>query len=116
MISDKRIKKILAEAEKQRAICIKEKISTSWIDPDIEILTELLASRQTIETLQKKLDALEADIPLEQACKRIAELEEAIREFILIEGIKDYTPGYDVMYDMGLSLLKKTIGNIPRRT
>jgi hypothetical protein len=63
-----------------------------------------------ITTLQARIAELESDIPFEQACKRIVELEEAIREFILIEGIKDYTPGYDVMYDMGLSLLKKTIG------
>jgi len=40
---------------------------------------------------------------------RVEELEESIREFLAIEGIQDYSSGYDVMYDMALNLLKKSI-------
>jgi len=77
-------------------------------------LINQLEAQETISEIQRM--ALKAKEPWkdhELYVSRIAELEEAIREFLLIEGTKDYSSGYDVMYDMGICLLKKTIGKTP---
>jgi hypothetical protein len=89
------------------------KIVLSQSEAIIRLINQLEAQETVSDIQRDALKAKEGWKSHEVYVSRIAELEEAIREFLQIEGTKDYSSGYDVMYDMGISLLKKTIGKVP---
>jgi len=96
----------------ERTTTVPYKILGGYEYLDIEKVASRIAEleKNSIDAVNMHNEQLEVTLT---SCNklhlRIAELEEAIREFLVIEGIQDYSCGYDVMYDMGISLLKKTL-------